>query len=83
MKTTISITNTFEVTFNVTPNNKAYMTHGPSLDFDDTDDWDFEVEEAICLETGCAVDEAGLESLDQAREQMLAFYKDNYEPVSE
>lgn len=83
MKTTITITNTFEVTFNVTPNNDAYLAHGPSLDFDDIEDWDFEIEEAVCLETGCPVDEAGLEALDAACEQMLAHFKDNYEPVSE
>lgn len=83
MKTKITITNTFEVTFNVTPNDAAYRASGGTMDFDDADDWDFEIEEAICLETGCAVDEAGLEAVDQAREQMLAFYKDNYEPVSE
>lgn len=83
MKTTITITNTFEVTFNVTPNDVAYRTSGPNLDFDDPDDWDFEIEEAICLETGCPVDEAGLEAVDAARAQMLAHFKDNYEPVSE
>jgi hypothetical protein len=80
MKTTITITNTFEVTFNVTPNDAAYRS-GPDLDWEDPDDWDFEIEEAVCLETGCPVDESGLEAVDAARAQMLAYFKDNYDPT--
>lgn len=80
MKTTVKNKEgfSFSVDFSISSNiNYLRRTGDYGMDYADHRDWDWFFDEIVCLETGHTEDEDAV--TPEMREQLLAYWKDNYD----